>query len=80
MSTIDELAALERDWDSYGADPIDQRAIATARQILSGSGQPIPRNDGGIDICWLCEVPELGPGLHEISIEIAPNGIVRGEE
>lgn len=30
---VAHIAALEKDWDSYGADPIDERALRVVDQI-----------------------------------------------
>jgi len=61
---LDELATLEPNWDSYGAEPIDQRAIITARQMIDGICV-VSLNDGGVQI-------EIGC----VEIEIAPQGHV----
>lgn len=58
---------------------LTQEAFDTAHHVMAIPGQPFLRNDGGVDIMWLCEVPELGPGLHEINLQIAPNGDTRTE-
>jgi hypothetical protein len=63
---LDEIAKLELDWDSYGADPPSPLAIAIASKLLQivdknfgrlayEQPQPqvvAPRADGGIQIEW----------------------------
>ena len=72
-NTLEELAALEPNWDSDGAQRISPAAIAAAREILATAGQPIPRNDGGIDLVWIVNDKE-------ICLEIAPDGDQRFEQ
>jgi hypothetical protein len=76
-----ELAALQADWDSYGADPPTDLAITTARQVLeavagrlaSAAGAtpapyfiaPVPT--GGVQLEW------TGP-CSEIEVEVGPEG------
>jgi hypothetical protein len=76
-----ELAVLEADWDSYGADPPTDLAIMTARQVLqavakrlvSAAGAdpapyfiaPVPT--GGVQLEW------TGPAS-EIEVEVGPEG------
>lgn len=49
---LDYIATLENDWDSYGAPPIDPRAIAEARRLLADwpgdLPTPTPTTSGGI--------------------------------
>lgn len=47
------LRGLERDWDSYGAEPIDERCIQKAYELwrqLAGDWQVIPTNCGGVQL------------------------------
>lgn len=52
------IARLDKGWDSYGADPIDQRAIELARQFLVAHGdiepgvRVDPLRDGGVQFSW----------------------------
>lgn len=62
---LDELANLEHDWDSYGADPIHPRALARARRLVElispflGAPFISPLCDGGIDIEWVSDSIEV---------------------
>jgi len=50
-----EISKLEANWDSYGASPIDRRAIESARRViaaLSHSPQIVPTTSGGIQLEW----------------------------
>ncbi len=80
MRKLDELQNLPQDWDSYGADPISQNAIATAKSIIISVMKSfsnaigdvvqltdvIPIADGGVQLEW------VGPHA-ELEIEISPN-------
>ncbi len=80
MKKLDELQNLAEDWDSYGADPISQNAIATAKSIIISVIKSfsivigdvvrltdvIPIADGGVQLEW------VGPHA-ELEIEISPN-------
>ena len=74
---IDRLRFLEKDWDSYGADPVDWRSIQKARNFLhallkerSGSTFPVPlvgpTPSGGVIFMWY-----VG-GESEVSVELLP--------
>jgi len=41
-----------QDWDTYGADPLDDRAIEAAKRFLSHGPAIVPLNDGGIQLEW----------------------------
>lgn len=49
---LDKIAALEPNWDSYGALPISPQAVAEARRLLSywpgDHPWPVPRTDGTV--------------------------------
>ncbi len=70
MERLAELAHLERDWDSYGADPPTPHAMSTAKTMirrtakhLGGRGVPyeiMPIADGGISLEWRYPTIELG--------------------
>jgi hypothetical protein len=47
------LRDLKRDWDSYGAAPIDERVIQKAYEIwrqVSGSWSVVPMSNGGVQL------------------------------
>ena len=89
--TLDELAALPEDWDSYGARPPTALAISLAHGILANVAEryadvadehalpwaTAPLADGGVQFEW------RGPG-GAIEVEIGPDGalnyIVEREE
>lgn len=58
-----EFATMKPNWDSYGADPPTEAAMATV------SGMTItPTNEGGIEVSFLHEAA---------SVEIAANGQIK---
>lgn len=79
--TLDELARLPHDWDSYGAVPPTAAAISSAHGLLAGVAEQCadatderilpwataPLADGGVQFEW------RGPG-GAIEVEIAPDG------
>jgi hypothetical protein len=71
---LQQLAALEENWDSYGARPLDPAALRTAQEIIEQAltwPAPAPRifpvPDGGIQLEW-----RAGPV--ELELEIEPTG------
>ena len=77
IERLTELARLEHDWDSYGADPPAPRAISMATAMVERtagrfdeSGIPreiMPIADGGIQLEWRDTVGEL-------ALNAAPDG------
>lgn len=52
-ATLDRLAKLLPDWDSYGAKAPDPTSIATARKLvrlLAGEWAIVPTSDGGVQL------------------------------
>jgi hypothetical protein len=82
FTRLDELAELGPNWDSYGADPVTQRAISAARQLLVDIVDRLgttaletalpyniaPLNDGGIQLEWISS-------RCRYEVEISPDGI-----
>ena len=69
---LDEFKSLEDNWDSYGADPISPKAIATAKSLLRACTPPdfiAPRADGGVQLEWEC--PDINRGAE---VEISAGG------
>ncbi len=71
---FEQLAALEADWDGYGARPIDPQALGLAQHVaesLVALPLPVPRvfpvPDGGVQVEWI-----VGPV--ELEFEIEPGG------
>lgn len=72
--TFDDMRQLGPNWDSYGASPIDPRAIQAAIDLiycLPGTWVPIPcadgsvqleRHSGGFDMELLISVADQPPG------------------
>jgi hypothetical protein len=62
------LASMAKDWDSYGAEPINPAAVQRARRILAWLDDE-PRiyatAEGGIQLAWAHE---------EVDITVAPDG------
>lgn len=74
-SKLSELAKLERNWDSYGADPIGEGAIQAVRIVASVletltviPPQIMPTVNGGLAI-------EYSRGKMEFSIEFDSDGV-----
>lgn len=52
---LNSFKALEKNWDSYNADPIDHVCIDKAQKILEqlkNYAQVFPSPDGGITLEW----------------------------
>lgn len=82
--TLADYANLEQDWDSYGADPIDPRAIACgvlfvdfvtrdAPELLPKI-QIFPTSDGGIAFGWAGVKQAPNIRSLEVELEIDPTG------
>lgn len=79
---LDEIAALESDWDSYGSLPVSRGAIDQARIFLGAvevlrlafpeitCPSIVPTSDGGVDLEWL---PKSGAWA---SVEFTTDGRV----
>lgn len=57
LHKIREIKDLKQNWDSYGAPPIDDGAIAHAHQVLMAmdTDQPfaiVPMSSGGVQLEW----------------------------
>lgn len=70
--SLDQLRALEKDWDSYGALPIAERALTIARIIRDHAPAISPMSNGGVMLEWFAEG-------WEISLEISPEHKARAE-
>lgn len=75
--TINELAELPENWDSYGSRSIQEKALTVARHIIQEINTrqlPLPRAypvpGGGIQLEWCI----LGRG--ELEVEILPDGSI----
>lgn len=67
-----EMRNLEANWDSYGAPPINPRAIDQAILMLdslSGNWQAVPCSDGGVQL----EKHDNGFDI-EVTIRAIPTG------
>lgn len=67
-----EIAKLATDWDSYGALPIDQRAIDRARRVIAvmaHAPQIVPTTHSGVQLEWHRD------GI-EVEIVIADGGVI----
>lgn len=67
MSSIAELRELVSNWDTYGAPPIDPRAIAVAEHLQSTPMQLVPTSEGGVSCVWFVNDVEY-------SVTIKPDG------
>ncbi len=81
LSRLDGLASLQRDWDSYGAEPIAARAIGVARRLIQTVAELFsqlagedaapyavaPLVDGGVQVEWRGRAGA-------IEVEISPDG------
>lgn len=66
---LDTIAALPQNWDSYGARPVDPRAIALARIMTIRPASIVPTSGGGIQLEWHED------GLHA-EVVIHPDGSI----
>jgi hypothetical protein len=67
---LEHFATLKADWDSYGALPIDPRAIECARRLLavmSHEPQMVPTTRGGVQFEWHRD------GI-DVELDIPPEG------
>ena len=54
-SRLNALKELGKNWDSYGADPINPQSIERARKLLEViQTEPliVPTRDGGVALAW----------------------------
>ena len=54
-SRLNALKELGKNWDSYGADPMDPKAIEKARKLLEViQTEPLifPTVEGSVALCW----------------------------
>ncbi len=77
-SRLAELAALEADWDTYGALAISPAAIERAREVFIAVGiRPwhiVPLGDGGVVGHWRGWPNGLCGEEHEVELEVHPDG------
>ena len=73
LAKLDHIAALETDWDSYGARPISSTVVAFVESLLELVAQPkvpepavVPTPDGGVQLEWHIR------GL-DLEVEVAPS-------
>jgi hypothetical protein len=72
---LDELSALEEDWDSYGGLPPTARAIGAASRLIveaiTNSGDApsavMPFPNGGLQVIW-------ERGRDELQVDVGPDG------
>lgn len=64
---LDHLLNLEKDWDSYGAAPIESEAVSTALRWIASCLQVFPEApfiaplaDGGVQVEWTHGSVEVG--------------------
>jgi hypothetical protein len=74
LTALQRILALENDWDSYGARPIQARAAVTALRVLvlimqdtSLAPTVVPTSPGGIQLEW------HGTGT-DLEINVSPDG------
>lgn len=78
LERLDELAALEENWDSYHANPIKPEAIDAGRRLLAVLAalievaptlqtQIVPTVDGGLQFVWR-------EGGWDLDISVEPDG------
>lgn len=68
LARLDSFRDLAAGWDSYGAQPIDPRAIAKAQELLH-SLTVVPTARGGVQI-------EMSDGSAVVELDISPSGMV----
>jgi hypothetical protein len=52
LAGVEAIRNLERDWDSYGANPPTVKALEIATMLISHPPWVVPCNDGGIQLEW----------------------------
>ncbi len=60
---FEHIRSLKENWDSYGAGPIDKRAISAAHQIIQAMKREpriMPTSVGGILLSWDTGLSEIG--------------------
>jgi hypothetical protein len=75
FARLDDLSALQQDWDSYGGLPPTARAIGAASHLIveaashasDVASEVMPFPDGGLQVIW-----EHGPD--ELQIDVGPMG------
>ena len=71
LTNIYTLYELGAGWDSYGAMPIDQRAIEAVQRFVTVAGCAVPLSDGGVQLEWHVDG-------WDIEIEFTPEGKIGG--
>lgn len=71
FAAIDRLAALERGWDSYDADPIARGALEEAKRLLYALGGAYPNpavgpTPAGVELIWRSRVTEIHAIIRDI--------------
>jgi hypothetical protein len=67
LAALRQMRHMEPNWDSYGAKPIDPRAVDRAILMLDslpGDWHPVPMSDGGVQL-------ELHEGGFDIEVTIS---------
>jgi len=81
LARIDRLAALEENWNSYGARKVDPRAIELGKLFVVH----LASMHGGIECPQVAASPDGNPAFswewhnhsRELSVEITPGGTIR---
>jgi hypothetical protein len=65
----ENLRGLEANWDSYGAYPISEKAIAVAKDLIEriNTFYVLPTVNGGVALSWFTKEDEF-------TLEIFPSG------
>lgn len=77
IDQLHRLLKLQRNWDSYGAEPIDPRSVRLAKQLLRWLAQFVAIEaptvtaspDGNAALCW-------DNGHRSLDVEILPDGSI----
>jgi hypothetical protein len=62
------MRLLRPNWNSYGAKPITEEAIAAMRKLLEAKPHVVPLADGGLQLEW-----------DQAEIVIQPNGLTEDD-
>ena len=80
-SVIDDLGGMARDctssgWDGYNADPISQRSLALAKELLLDLPLGFPRPSPGIEPDGCVTLEWYAAPRRTLSVSVAPDGVL----
>lgn len=79
LARLDEIAKLEPNWDSYGADTPWPEAIRAARELVRLFAHPpnvVPRSGGGVQLEWHREGWEIELAIENVGTLDVANDVL----